>query len=378
MYPMFCSLRLSGLLLVLLVACGNVWSAPTVHSANSRYFEIFGLHPRSVSYVQELSALVGRVGEDLFEPQQMAFPNQIFVTLRPEQYVDFEGLYRVRIGARNAVELELRWTENTTIENACLALSEALLIQCALFNYGPQATSSVQPWTLHALATVARLELRPALLVDLRKEVSAQSLPELSRISDFHDPELSPYGYWLLRALKNSSLPNALVRRLFQRAVGGVDIRTDLNQIFESQTRDETANIWWQTQIDLLLRAGTEAIEAMEDSREWLSSLIEFGQSPLPDDPEVSLNLGSLWKMAEVPAVRELIEARYEILRLRMTRINPAYFTAARSLGIVLESFLEGEAPHRYLAVLTTFLRDFEAARSMERAIQKRMPSREL
>jgi hypothetical protein len=190
------------------------------------------------------------------------------------------------------------------------------------------------------------------------------------------DPEAFDLGFWLLRATEFSKLSNSLVRGLFQRAVAGVDIERDLNSLYQSSTGDGAAGLWWEEQMYTLLNREYDVIETMEASRQWLSNLIEFEAIFVSESEAISVNLGSLWKHTELPEVRSRIEARYEILRLRVARINPAYFSAARSLGILFETFLEEQPPHRYLDALTSFLRDFQNAQSMERAIRNRLSSR--
>ena len=65
--------------------------------------------------------------------------------------------------------------------------------------------------------------------------------------------------------------------------------------------------------------------------------------------------------------MREFIEARYEILLLRIVSVNPAYFNAARSLGALFETYLSEESKrHRYMHGMATFLGDFEDAKDLE------------
>ena len=69
--------------------------------------------------------------------------------------------------------------------------------------------------------------------------------------------------------------------------------------------------------------------------------------------------------------MRSLIEARYEILKIRIMRVNPAYFNAARSLGALYETYLKGEKRHKYIHGLTAFLGDFEDGKALEETVQE-------
>jgi hypothetical protein len=52
------------------------------------------------------------------------------------------------------------------------------------------------------------------------------------------------------------------------------------------------------------------------------------------------------------------LSARREIIRLRLERVNPAYFNAARSLGALYET-LETERESEFSHALTAYLTDW-------------------
>ncbi|MDP4880171.1 MAG: hypothetical protein NWR36_09835, partial [Opitutales bacterium] len=61
------------------------------------------------------------------------------------------------------------------------------------------------------------------------------------------------------------------------------------------------------------------------------------------------------------------IQARYELIKLRMEIVNPAYFNAARSLGALYETALdESTASHRFMHALVNYLGDLEDAKQLE------------
>ena len=64
------------------------------------------------------------------------------------------------------------------------------------------------------------------------------------------------------------------------------------------------------------------------------------------------------------------MQARYEILRLRMARINPAYYNPAHSLGVLFESILNDESAHKYLHSLTIYLSDWVDAKEMQDSLE--------
>jgi hypothetical protein len=112
----------------------------------------------------------------------------------------------------------------------------------------------------------------------------------------------------------------------------------------------------------------------MEASRMWLNALARF-ETPLNlDSGELKLNLRSIRTHRDKAEVRESVQARYQILRLRMARVNPAYYNAARSLGVLFEALLREAPPHQYLHALTLYLSDWEDAKQMQKVIEEKLP----
>ena len=85
---------------------------------------------------------------------------------------------------------------------------------------------------------------------------------------------------------------------------------------------------------------------------------------------ELNLDLRAIWTHRAKPEVQELVRARYEILRLRMTRINPAYYNSALYLGALFEGILNGESSHKYLHSLTIYLSEWVDAKEMQESLE--------
>ena len=81
--------------LLLLALCGSGAIAqqalPGLRSMGNDRFDVVGLHLRSVSYVNELSAFSIQIAERYLPTKGLAFPSKILITLRPEAHVVFEG-----------------------------------------------------------------------------------------------------------------------------------------------------------------------------------------------------------------------------------------------------------------------------------------------
>lgn len=370
--------------LLLLTLCGSGAIAqqalPGLRSMGNDCFDVVGLHLRSVSYVNELSAFSIQIAERYLPTKGMAFPSNILISLRPEAYVDFEGDYRIRIAERGSVQVDLLWEDSMTLERTCYAISEALLVQYSVFNYGIEAANQLRSWTISALANDVYLKLRPAKFIELLKAAQEAEVSELNRILEPSRSGLavpSAAGYWLLQTMKSGSLERTVLSSLYQQAIAGIDIEEALAAaLWASQPTAELLPVqtWWEQQLGFILGQEYEVVETMEVSREWLATLGRFdirlnlGSQEATD--ELKLDLRAIWTHRAKSEVQELIQARYEILRLRMARINPAYYNSAHSLGVLFECILNDELAHKYLHSLTIYLSEWVDTIEMQKSLE--------
>ena len=370
--------------LLLLTLCGSGAIAqqalPGLRSMGNDRFDVVGLHLRSVSYVNELSAFSIQIAERYLPTKGMAFPSNILISLRPEAHVDFEGDYRIRIAERGSVQVDLLWEDSMTLERTCYAISEALLVQYSVFNYGIEAANQLCSWTISALANDVYLTLRPAKFVDLLKAAQVAEVSELNGILEPSRSGLavpSAAGYWLLQTMKSGSLERTVLSSLYQQAIAGIDIEEALAAaLWASQPTAELLPVqtWWEQQLGFILCQEYEVVETMEVSREWLATLGRFDTRlnlrSQEATKELKLDLRAIWTHRAKSEVQELIQARYEILRLRMARINPAYYNSAHSLGVLFECILNDELAHKYLHSLTIYLSEWVDTKEMQESLE--------
>ena len=177
--------------------------------------------------------------------------------------------------------------------------------------------------------------------------------------------------------MKSGTLERPVIRSLFQQAIAGIDIEGALTAAIGS--RRPAAELlplqtWWVQELNLIFDQNYEVLETMGVSREWLAALGHFSTSLIIDlqgvRKELNLDLRAIWTHRERPEVQELVRARYEILRLQMTRINPAYYNAALSLGVLFEDILYDESSQKYLHSLTTYLGEWLDAKEMQESLE--------
>ena len=370
------------LLLLTLFASGAFaqQSVSGLRSLSNDHFDVIGLHMRSVSYVNELSAFSVQIAERYLPREGLTFPSNILISLRPGEHVDFVGDYRIRLAERGSIQVDLRWEDSMTLERSCYAISEALLVQYAIYNYGTKAPDKIRSWTIDALANDVYISLRSAEFADLLKAAQEMDVPQLTEILEPSRSGLavpSAAGYWLLQTMKSSTFDRTALRSLFQQAIAGVDIEESLTATIQlSQPTAEllSAQTWWVQQLSLIFGQEYEVVETMKVSHEWLAKLGRF-DVPLilglqPENEELKLDLRAIWTHRAMPQVQELVQARYEILRLRMTRVNPAYYNSALSLGDLFEGILNDESSHKYLHSLTMYLSEWVDAKEMQDSLE--------
>lgn len=353
---LFCLCWLVGVLPVR--AESSAMPGPALRSAENRWFEIVALDVRSIGYMEMLSRQVVEGSFAYLDGRRMDFPQRILVQLRPPAYVDFEGPYRVRIGEGGFISLDLRWANALDLETCCRALSEALILRYVYFNFGPGGVDRVPRWTIAALGSEVFFTLRPALFPADVGDFGAWPLAEvISRKWTAREPEDG--GDLLIRALAQSGVSAAMIRSIYQRALVGEALEPHLAEALD--LAPEGLEAWWQSARGDAGKVSSTAFEHLGDSREWIQALSDFEMEG------ERVNLRQLWDRRGESAVRDLVSARLEILRIRILRVNPAYFNAARSLGVLFETILESERPHEYIGSLSKYLGDLENAREIER-----------
>ena len=339
--------------------------AQTLRSAENSQFEIVALDVRSVHFVDTLSRHIAEIAGQLLDRRRMNFPQRILVRLKPQQHVDFQGSYRITIGERGFVTVDLLWEENLSLMQCCRALSEALLLRYSHYYFGPSAAENLREWTVASLGTRAFLKLRPALQTVLAEEIQQRQPRQLevllSRKWDATPQEGS--GYWFFQSLQQSGLAPREVREMFVAAVAGKDVSPMLVEILQSNNRADSLEAWWARVRLVPVSAQRSVFESLAGSRQWIGELSEF---ELEGEPA---NFKQIWMQRDKAAVREMLEARLELLRIRITRVNPAYFNAARSLGLLFEIMLKSDRSHEFIGGLSQFLGDFEDTKEIERIV---------
>ncbi|MFP4157685.1 MAG: hypothetical protein ACLFU4_08720 [Opitutales bacterium] len=347
------------------IGAGTLVEAQNIRSSANDQFEIVGQDLSSVHSVNDLSQHIVASAGPLLDLRRMDFPQRILVRLKPEQYVDFEGAYQITVGERGFVTLDFLWEENLSLAQCCRALSEALLLRYAYYHFGPSAAENLREWTVAALGMQALLALRPALRETLASEFRGDPLPQLESVLSrkWGAVPQERSGYWFFQSLRQSGLAPFKIREFYLAAVAGRDVSPMLTELIQS-SGSGSLDHWWAQSLGFLISPQRAAFEELAVSRRWILELSEFELDEKP------INLRQVWLKREDPAIRQILEARLEILRIRITRANPAYFNAARSLGLLFETMLESDEAHEFIGALSQFLGDFEDTKEVEQIVR--------
>jgi hypothetical protein len=364
------------LILKLISATSFSLSASELRTMGNRHFEIVGPDLRSVSRMNHLSMLTVETAARYLEDEGLAFPMPILVSLRPGPYAEHADAYRIRVRERAAVQVDIRWEASLELSTAIQALSEALLTQYTIFNYGRSIDVKIPAWPVASVAEETLIGLRASRFLDSLSDIRGNPPPELLTILKSKlgsRDRAADFGYWLNQCLKSAGVDRATIQRLFRMALAGIEMDQALIVAIQP-TAPELApidlEVWWQERMSVLLEREYEVVESMEETRIWMSAVSNFDAPIQTEAGVLQVNLRTLWKHRDSEALIELVEARYEILRLRMLRANPAYFNAAHSLGSLFEVLLQDGPSHKFVHALAVFLSDMEDAKAMQEAIQ--------
>ena len=355
------------LVLGLLPHFGMAQRSESLDFVEGRYFEVVGTDNRSVSLVNTLGEYVVELCESYLQVGSHEVPQRIFVALRPEQHVEFDGAYQISTGARGQVSLNFRWQAALDLETVCRALTEAYIVRYANFNYGPGASQRSRYWAMSALGSQSYLSLRPAQQGQYIQAARQAGLLKITSLLSLEwgvgrEGELSPrQGYWVLYAMRQRGIMRSDIGALLDRAVAGQDVSDALEMAIQPTDVDQqpsTLDIWWQRQMVQYLSQDTEHYESLDASRVWIAELANF-DTYRASGGDLKTLMG-LWEQRDNQSLRAILTARREIIALRLERVNPAYFNSAQSLGALYETALESYRRFEFIHAFTTYLSDWE------------------
>jgi len=224
------------------------------------------------------------------------------------------------------------------------------------------------------------LSLRPAQQGQYVREAREAGLLKIGSLLELdlataNQSGLSPrQGYWVLYALRQRGFNRGDVGALLDRAVAGRDVTVALEGAIQPTDVDQqtiTLEAWWQSQMVTYFSEDPEHYDSMDASQAWLEELADF--DAYRESGGELKNLMRLWAHRSDEALRSVMEARREIIGIRIERVNPAYFNAAQSLGALYETALKSERKFEFIHAFTAYLSDWEDTKRLHEKTHERL-----
>ncbi|WP_269523218.1 hypothetical protein [Coraliomargarita parva] len=343
-------------------------------------FEVLGLDRRSVVRMHELGRFIAENLRRDLGIRSSDYGGSIQVSLRPADKAGFSEHYLLSIGAHGEIALDFRWDETLSLEQTCYALTLAYVTRYLYYDAGLKSLANTRTWPVAALATRSYLQLRPG-QISTMVESSRQEIPlQLNRILELKGYDAtaayaSRDGYWLWVSLDRLiRLAPVRVRELMLRSLQGQDIAPVLEAILQPDESDlGSLDGWWQACLQELLGRSHFVFESLDESRAWMEQVADLSTVELEGD--APLNLRRIWTHRSEDPVRVALQARVELIQLRLPRINPAYYNSAVTLGILYQTLLDSEQKFEYIGALAKFLGEFEDMKRTHETIRLELES---
>jgi len=342
-----------------------------------RFFDVIGTDNRSVSFASALGEQIVEQFQRYLRAGEHDSSRRILVTLHPRKLPNFKGDYRVKISSRGYVSLDFYWNEQLSFETTCLALTEAYTLHYARVNYGIGADKRICFWAFSALFSRSYLILRPAQKTNFVHLARKSSIPDIHYLLSAHldkstERQLLYQGYWLFEVLREAGLSNAQLASLLDQAIAGIDVTRQIQEQVipqNEENRDALLEDWWQIQWINYQSRSHEFCDTLEISRLWIEKMIQFdvyrsAGGKLKD-------LMELWDYRDDEALRSVLRARCELIRLRLERVNPAYFNATVSLGGLYETVMIADNKHEFISAVLSFLNDWEDTKRLNAEVDE-------
>lgn len=334
-----------------------------------------------MAFVSELSVQVDRICRRLLNDQEKAYPNKVFVALRPKEATSFGSAYSISVEARGAVRIDIKWDASMDLISTCQGLARAYLKRYLYFREGPGGSDLLPEWVVSALGNQVYIQLRPAVISAYVERLRQSEIPSIDTIFNpvisVEQSQPTEWGFWCFTALRESGytiddfsiLANAALRREPVLPL----LETLLSNQAGPQSNERSAT-WWTQILTTIQSTNFERYESIKTSREWIQLISDF--SDLELDKELPLeNLKDVWKHRNEPDLRKALIARREIIFLRLRQVNPAYYNAAAALGGLFETILEADRLSEFIASLSTFLGEFEDTKRLEAVLFEELDS---
>ena len=359
------------LLIALLIFSVDRKLCANVLTSEDSYFEVVGMDGRSVGIVSQISQHIVKSCQKYMTQLPDRYPQRVLVVLRPPSEVESGVNYKTKIHSGGFVQIDFNWDQSLDLETVCFGLTEAFVYRYAIYQYGSIGPKNCKYWPISALSSQSYLNLRSAQMDSYYGQLRTSGVPDLMTLLQLPNINSSKIatsreGYWMLRSLRDQSMDRGQIARLIEYSIAGNNVGELLQEFLLEQSPDANdLESWWFASMSALAEVPFDRVESMRISEGWIRNAVDFSAFEKEAGREVK-DIRALWKLRDNPSIREMLSARQALIALRIVRVNPAYFNAARSLALMYENILQSENSYEYLHAWTLYLGDFEDANRLQ------------
>ncbi|MBC2604024.1 hypothetical protein [Puniceicoccus vermicola] len=319
---------------------------PQIFEGRAGTFEFVAADQGSLQIARKIGRQVLEVCDGLLTPPLERIPI-ITVKLAPDGSGNLEGQsYMLYQDIAGDYGLAIAWNENLSASLFTQVLTEAYLRQLVYTLSDRQRAEQVPAWLIAGANLEVQVGIRPALeeyLKELGKESEMVSLEEMVNKTDLDQltPSERIASYWFLQLVTRQLGKEKAIRNYFDSIVAGRSPLEVLLQLDEEiGTFPGGIEGWWVIGFqDIVHRENGIVLPITRSAKQLLIldrfELIENGVPLITTSVE-------LWDLRKNATIKQSITNRLRDIESILPRVNPVFYNAFRSLGLVFQSLLDG------------------------------------
>lgn len=347
--------------------------SPQVFEAKVGTFEFIAADPGSLQIARRVGREVLDVCDELITPPLERIPI-IDVKLAPDGRGNLDGkshlLFEDRAGDYG---LAIAWNENLSIALFTQALTESYLRQLVFTLSDRARAEQVPPWLIAGANLRVQVALRPALveyLKELGRASEMVSLDELLEKDQLKD--LSPAdriaSYWFLELVTRQLDQEKSIRAYFDTVVAGKPAVETLAQQSEViRSFPSGVEGWWIIGFQDIIHRENGIVLSLERSAKQLFVLNRF--ELIRNGRPFFSTASELWDLRDEPVIEQACTGRLREIESVLPRVNPVFYNAFRSLGLVMQTLLSGSEAD-YAEASANFEEDLRIATNLAQESQ--------
>ena len=178
---------------------------------------------------------------------------------------------------------------------------------------------------------------------------------------------LGLHAYWLLQILKAEVKNNREMAAWVYDVVVGEPTLSSLQELVSGLADQDLEDpLWWAVHLQGQRSQGLGAVLSLDASLQRMDELSSLTVNVNGIDRD--LDLREIWQYRHKDTVRAGIRWRLREIKLLLHNINPVYYNALHSLGVIYEAYIQ-EGYDDFLSLEKQLIKDRETSRTNHRVI---------